>query len=367
MTAELFGLAHLDVRGRRYVLGRTSEVYAVWDGSAGGPPVEVFPLSTDGWTRAWLRYHELESGPEPQAAPASRTPYPLSIGQVVGGAFRLWTRHFLALAGMAAVLVVPAYGAVLALILSEAAFVRTPGGQLETALPVWVEVVNDGALYGIAIPLVAALVVRAGVVALQGIRPTAGDAFRALGRRLGTVLLVAIVGGLAVSGPVLPGFLVLGVVERSGSRAAITLAIVLVVIGLVAAVFLAMRFLLATGVAIVEGRGGLTPLRRSWELVRGQTWRVLGAVLLAALVLVGAALVVVTIVIAVFLAAGGPVTESVLRGVILWTGLTSALLLSAMLPFADLVITLLYVDARVRREDLDLETLARETRVRPSA
>jgi hypothetical protein len=138
---------------------------------------------------------------------------------------------------------------------------------------------------------------------------------------------------------------------------------VVIAIGVVLAMFLAMRFLLGTSVAVVEGRRGLTPLRRSWELVRGQTWRVLGAVLLAALVFVGAALVVVTIVIAVFLASGGPVTESVLRGVVLWTGIASALLLSAMLPFADLVITLLYVDARVRREGLDLETLARETRV----
>jgi hypothetical protein len=122
-----------------------------------------------------------------------------------------------------------------------------------------------------------------------------------------------------------------------------------------------MRFLLATGVAVIEGRRGLSPMVRSWSLVRGLTWRTLGAVLLIALIVFGAGLVLFAVVFAIFATTAGEATEPLLRSVVLWTGITSALLLTATLPLANLVIALLYVDARVRKEALTFETLRRET------
>ena len=102
-------------------------------------------------------------------------------------------------------------------------------------------------------------------------------------------------------------------------------------------------------------------MARSWSLVRGLTWRTLGAVLLIALIIFGAGLVLFAVVFAIFATTAGEATEPLLRSVVLWTGITSALLLTAALPLANLVIALLYVDARVRKEALTFETLRRET------
>jgi hypothetical protein len=365
MTADradraLLGLAHQDFRGRRYLLGRTTDRYAVWDGAAGGPPVEVFPLSTEGWTLAWHRYTQLESAAEP--APPPGAPYPLTVTQIVGGGFRLWTRHFWRLTGTAAILVIPASAVVLAVSLSTMRVVQPPGRPIEIVLPLWADVLNS-VVNGIAFALVTAAVVRAGVLALQGRPPSVRDAYRAAVRRTGTIVLVTLVGGLAAAAPVLPGVVLWSAGRETGSEATTAAAVVAVALGLVPAIFLTVRFLLWPGSAVVEGHRGLTPLRRSWRLVRGETWRTLGAVLLAGLVLLGAAFVLFTMLFAIFLGTGGPVTESLLRSVVLWTGVASALLLSATLPLAELVIALLYVDARVRKEGLAFDTLAGETGV----
>jgi hypothetical protein len=364
MTADraLLGLAHLDVRGPRYVLGRTADAYALWDGAAGGLPVEQFPMSSEGWIRAWHRYRELETGAgqAPEAVP--RAPYPLTVGQIVGGGFRLWVRHFWVLLGMAAIPLIPASAVVLAVSLSTMRVVQPPGGPVEIALPVWANVLNN-AVNAVAFAVAAATVVRGAAVALQGRRPSVGDAYRVAGRRAGTVVLVTVAGGLAAAAPLLPG-IVLWNAGRS-SEPTLAAAVVLVAIGLVPAVFLTIRFLLWPGPAVVEGHRGLTPLRRSWRLVRGLFWRTLGAILLAGLVIFGAALVLFTLLFAVFIGTAGPVTESFLRAVVVLTGIASAVLLTATLPFAEVVIALLYVDARVRKEGLDLPTLARETGVEP--
>jgi hypothetical protein len=359
MGARLLGLAHEDVRGRRYVLGRTVEVYALWDGAVGGVPLEVFPLSTEGWTRAWLRHRELEAVVGTEAEPPA-APYPLTVGQIVGAALRLWVRHFWKLAALSALLVVPAWAISMAVVLPTMRAVDTVAG-LQVVNPLWATVVNN-AVSAAAVGVVGALVVRAGVLAIQGRAPSMGDSFRAAAGRLGTVLLVTLVGSLAVALPLLPGWLLIGVGDVEGSEAIVAAGVVLVFVGLIPAAFLAMRFLLATAVAVVERRRGLAPLGRSWRLVQGLTWRTLGTILLVALLLVGVSLVIVTVVLAaVVQSSDGVVTEPLLRSVVLWSGIASAVLFSVGLPFAHLAVTLLYVDSRVRKERLDLDALGRET------
>lgn len=55
------GLEHLDHKGERYGLGRAEGSYAIWDLSKGGPPIERFPHTQDGWRRARAQYEKLES------------------------------------------------------------------------------------------------------------------------------------------------------------------------------------------------------------------------------------------------------------------------------------------------------------------
>jgi hypothetical protein len=353
----LLGAVHVDYRGRRYVLGRTGEVYAIWDGAAGGSAIETFALSTDGWVQAWERFQALED--EADRAPVSpAAPYPLTVGQIVGGGFRLWTRHFWPLAAMTALLVIPAHAVVVPLTLSTMRVVSPAGGPAAVVVPGWVDIAGN-LLYAVVYAWVGGAVVRAGMLAVQGFRPSVGDSYRAMGRRAGTLALVAVAAGLAVAAPLLPGLVVLAMSEPGDPAAA--LGVILLLAGAVPAVFLAMRFLLATGVAVIEGRRGLAPMARSWSLARGLTWRTLGAVLLVALIIFGAGLVLFAVLFAILATAAGEATESLLRSVVLWTGITSALLLTATLPLANLVIALLYVDARVRKEALTFETLRGET------
>jgi hypothetical protein len=353
----LLGAAHVDYRARRYVLGRTGEVYAIWDGAVGGSPIETFALSTDGWVQAWERFQALED--EADRAPVSpAAPYPLTVGQIVGGGFRLWTRHFWPLAAMSALLVIPAYAVVVPLTLSTMRVVSPAGGPSAVVVPAWVEIVGN-LLYAVVYAWVGGAVIRAGVLAVQGLRPSVGDSYRAMRRRAGTLALVAVVAGLAVAAPLFPGLVVLALAEP-GDPAAV-LGVILLLAGAVPAVFLAMRFLLATGVAVIEGRRGLAPMARSWSLVRGLTWRTLGAVLLVALIIFGAGLVLFAVVFAIFAATAGEATEALLRSLVVWTGIASALVLTATLPLANVVIALLYVDSRVRKEGLSFDTLGRET------
>jgi hypothetical protein len=55
-------VAVLDYRGEGYGLGRTEDMYAIWDLAAGGRPVETWPIHPAAWRDAWARYHQLEAG-----------------------------------------------------------------------------------------------------------------------------------------------------------------------------------------------------------------------------------------------------------------------------------------------------------------
>jgi hypothetical protein len=357
--SPLAGVAHVDYQGRRYVLGRTPDRYALWDGSVGGPPLEHFSLSTEGWAQAWDRFLRLEQSASEDAGKGG-VPSPLTVGQILGGAFRLWGRHFWPLTGMAALVIVPVQAAVVGLSLSTVRFAFPPGAAPEADVPVWVDLVTN-IVAAVAYTFVGAAIVRAGILALQARRPSVGDSYRAVGGRAGTLIVVAIVGALAVAAPVLPGAFVLGASQADPLSGLAGVGALLLLAGIVPAVFLAMRLLLSSGVAVVEELRGVAPLARSWSLVRGLFWRTLGAMLLAGLLIFGAALVLFAVVFAAVAASSGELTESLLRSIVLWTGIISAILLSLMLPFANLVIALLYVDSRVRKERLDIATLGQET------
>ncbi len=62
--------------GHRYLLGYDATDFGIWDRTAPGGPVERFPRSDAGWSRAWQRYASLEPNNQPvQAAAAAPGPY----------------------------------------------------------------------------------------------------------------------------------------------------------------------------------------------------------------------------------------------------------------------------------------------------
>ena len=113
-------------------------------------------------------------------------------------------------------------------------------------------------------------------------------------------------------------------------------------------VFLVVCFSACLPVLMIEGADPVAALGRSWRMTTGRRWQVLGVLLLSsALVVIGS--------LVLYLAVG-----SLLYG--LWGGLglsvASELVWVALQPFIGVALAVMYLDLRVRKEDLDAEWLS---------
>ena len=143
-----------------------------------------------------------------------------------------------------------------------------------------------------------------------------------------------------------------GWVQDNGVVAGILgLAALVAIVGLI---YLAMTI----PAVLMEKRKPIAAAGRSYGLVRGNWWRVLGIVVVFALVSAGLSLLVsFPLLIAAFLAAE-PETTTVLSQAFGLIGGTVASI--AAVPVLWIGMTLLYYDLRVRKEDYDIEALTRE-------
>ncbi len=130
------------------------------------------------------------------------------------------------------------------------------------------------------------------------------------------------------------------------------------------AIWLWVRFSLAPAVAVIESHGPVAALRRSTALVRTAWWRIFGISLLASVMAGVAALVIQQVVnsLGVFPAALDPTTTGsdpgagevliVVAGYLLLATLAQFISQIISTTFPQLVLTLLYVDQRIRKENL---------------
>jgi hypothetical protein len=163
-----------------------------------------------------------------------------------------------------------------------------------------------------------AAVVRAGAQAVIGDPVDAEASYRYGFKRLGSVILIAILAGLII----FVGF------------------ILLVIPGIIFAVFLSV----AIPALVIENRRGTDALSRSWNLVKGSFWHVLGTVIVAG---------IITGVIGGLIGAIGG------RNFFLsWVFTSIGQILTT--PFTALVTVVLYLDLRARQESLSAETLRGE-------
>ncbi len=199
--------------------------------------------------------------------------------------------------------------------------------------------------------------------AVLGRSVTTGEAWRdarpQVMRLLGLILLLMLmVAGLVFVG-ILPGLLV-AVSGPEGAGAA--LAVVGGLGAVVVALWLMIRFSLASPALMLEKQSVTKSMSRSVKLVRGSWWRVFGIQLLAGLIAnIVAAIVVLPF---TFLAAafsGDGFTGFVEgTGGLGWTflvisGIGSVIGSMITFPISAGVTVLLYIDQRIRREALDLE------------
>jgi hypothetical protein len=308
----------------------------------------------------------------------------MSIGDMLDTAFRLYRQHFLTFIGIVALLQVPMailqflillpYTQVVQRFATRPPVVR-PGQSLLDIFPFGELLPYYALLLGLGV--IQYLVVynlMSGALANAISRGYLGKPVSILsaysfgfGRFLS--LLVASLAPFAISLVMFAvlagcGFAALSTLGvRSGEQPNVGLAIGAVV-GLIGVVFLMLlamlffyiRLLLSTQAIVLEGRGPLAGISRSWRLVGQSFWRSLGIVLLVFVFAYVVSLIVQLPVLAILAFSGVLLSNPALyQGI---NVLMTYLALIVILPLQFIIFTLLYYDLRIRKEGYDLELIA---------
>jgi hypothetical protein len=120
------------------------------------------------------------------------------------------------------------------------------------------------------------------------------------------------------------------------------------------------RYAFVTQAIVVEDQTGTGSLTRSWELAKGNFWRIFGSLLLAIILAGIVSAVVLLPLVGIFLSGGGGSSAWILRTAF------SSLASIVTTPFTIIVGVLLYFDCRIRNEAFDLSVMAREVGQTPS-
>jgi hypothetical protein len=316
---------------------------------------------------------------------------PMSIGDLLDAAFRLYRRHFLTFIGIAALLQVPflilqallqfaiggtVNGRLTELLENPAA---TEGSSLSDVLPLGQLALYYVLAFGLAI--IQGLVIQnliAGALANAISRSYLGQPVSILGAyrfgagRLGSLIVASLLLGLlalVLAGVVIgvPALLLIGAAASGrvdGVAGGLLFAFALIglaILSILLAAMLLPRFLLATQAIVLEGKEAVDGLRRSWQLVSGSFWRVLGVVVLMGLIvfvisfIFGLPASILNAILAVRQASPFALTSTqVLSNLLVEIGTI------LVMPLQLAVFTLLYYDLRVRKEGYDLQLMAQQ-------
>ncbi|MGW0789216.1 DUF7847 domain-containing protein [Streptomyces sp. NPDC002911] len=351
---------------------------AGWGGGAyGGAPYGGSPYGgPPGWG-GWA------PPPKPGVIPLA----PLRLGDVLGGAFTTMGRYWKQLFGLAAAL----YGGAALLMTAAVAIAYSAVSEHlervafldygeEASSADLVPLVTAGcllALLGIAtVTIVSSLMYAAVPAVLQEAVLGRPIAFATVWRRawsrvvpvIGALILtalVAIVPVLLLTAALTTAVISLVTMASDGGAAiTITVGIVGALITGPLAVWLWIKVCLAPAAVVFEGQGPVAALRRSSELVRGDWWRIFGIVLLAGLMAAVAGYVVQIpfSVLGVFPGIIGTASldddPSPTALMVAMSGYLIATMLGGLVSqiisttFPQLVAGLLYVDRRIRTENL---------------
>lgn len=339
----------IDYRGIRLVLGRTEREYAIWE-AAGGPPLQTFPLTDEGWRIAWTTYRSRDEAgaPGPGVDEGKGTLRTLDLADVLGGAFRIPWRRRGPILGAVAALVVPfqtLFGTLSIATLEPRPAFELGGETIEILQPApWVN--GTAFVVGLAfiVPLTTVIVAFIGLSALVGEASRVGSTYRVVLRRLIPLVVVS----LPLVLPIAPGYLALAFGTSFGA------ALALMVLGVALWVAVEGRLLFGPIALALEARTAASSWRRSWGLTAGRFWRVVGVTLLALLIVFGISLVW-GFVYGLFANLRAPD-----RGTYVLSFVLGGLSTLVITPFLAMVSTLLYVDARVTEEAYDPEAVRRE-------
>jgi hypothetical protein len=333
-----------------------------------GPPPPPSPGPS-----GWNHRHEYWNQP-PAAKPGIVPLRPLGVGEILDGAVAAMRAHWRTVLGISlavAVVVQSVATVVNGLWLAESggldALTRDPQPspeELTTAMTGTLKVSGTQALIEVlGTVLVTAMLTVVVSRAVLGRAVPAGEAWRdsrpQLLRLLGLLFLLPLLVFVTVFAGSLPGAVVMGLgLQPLG----VSLFILGLLAGLVAAVWLWVRFSLAATALMLEKQGVVTAMRRSAKLVRGSWWRVFGVQLVASLLVALIASVIQLPATVVGLVLSGQGVDALAEGGALnsWpyliaVGVGAVIASTVAFPIRAGVTVLLYLDQRIRREALDLE------------
>jgi hypothetical protein len=256
--------------------------------------------------------------PPPSAGGGGALP-PRSLGDILSTAFEVYKANAAKLIGIVAIVVVPL--ALIESLITKVVFARdcvvlsgvTVSGKI--CEPVSGFAVLIVVVVGIIVPFVMSFVIQAAIARAAG-QATVGDPIDAEASyrwgfgHFGAVLLISLLAGLAILGGL----------------------ILFIIPGLIIAVFLTV----VIPSLVFENQRGSAALSRSWNLVKGNFWHVLGTVIVSGLI--------VGFVAGIFSALGGS------NWFLSW--IFSSIGRIITVPFGALVAVILYLDLRARAESL---------------
>ncbi|MFE9772822.1 glycerophosphoryl diester phosphodiesterase membrane domain-containing protein [Streptomyces sp. NPDC005931] len=331
-----------------------------WGGAYGSPG------GHGAWGGGW-------GGPPPAAKPGVIPLRPLGVGEILDGAVSTMRTHWrtvlgisLTVAVLTEIVVVLLQGLLLDTSSSEA--LDDPSATLgELTRALGEALLNSGVVFLVTlVGTVAATALLTTVTsrAVLGRSVTTGEAWRdarpQVLKLFGLIcLLLLIAVGIVVAGA-LPGILV---TAAAGPEAGVALTALGIIGAGVLAVWLMVRFTLASPTLMLEKQGILKAMSRSAKLVRGSWWRVFGIQLLATIIAnVVASIIVIPFTFLASALSGDGVTGFLnsAGGDLGWTflvvsGIGSVIGSMITFPITAGVTVLLYIDQRIRREALDLE------------
>lgn len=323
--------------------------------------------------------------PAPSWTPPAREPFvplrPLTLGQIFAGAFRA-LRHNPAVTLVPAIvlsLVAAAGGTLFGLYVVDPLIVELGSSREHFTVSAWAGGFGASALGWLVIRALAfgAGTLQQGVASMDVVHAVVGRRLtpkglrrRTQGARAGLVIWTVLVLG-AVVGAGLIVIALLGVLALGGVVTAIVGPLLVYPAVAVLLAWVGTRVAFVPSVLVVERLRLGAALRRAWRLTRGVFWRTLGTRMLVwtmiwiAVMLVAIPVQLIVGWLASIVAGNGDIGDYLTT---VRAGEAVAAIVVSVIGAIGLVVTtstdaLLYVDARMRREGLDLE-LARFMEVR---
>lgn len=293
----------------------------------------------------------------------------MSVGEWLDATFSLYRRNFVLIASISAVVQIPY--ALLTLLLYEVtglgAFVRSPFGSVNTTT------LTPAQAQALLNSLVGVLAVSAGLLILTAVvvlplgeaattravsdryldrKTTLQAAYRAALGRLGSLIMMSLILAGAYLACVAAVVLLVILFAAIGAGSAGGAIAILAGIALIPAlIIVVVRTVIAAPAIVIERVSGWRGLKRSWHLVGGRFWPTFGRILLLGLI----SGIISSVVTAIFELPGSAIDPS---NTFIFSQVASGIAAVFVGPITYIGVTLLYYDARIRKEGFDIEMLA---------